>query len=545
MLSGISRTPTPVNEPVRGYAPGSPERASLQKELARQAAEVVEIPCVVGGVDVYTGHTRDVTMPCAHGHVIARVHVAGTAEIERAVRAAEEARAGWAAMPWEARASVLLRAAELLAGPWRDRVNAATMLGQGKTVHQAEIDAACELIDFWRFNTSYYQQILADQPPVSPTGVWNRTDHRPLDGFVFAVTPFNFTSIALNLPTAPALVGNTVIWKPATTSAASCWTLFQLLRAAGLPDGVINLLHGDGPEVGGAVLARPELGGVHFTGSTGVFQYMWRNIGENIARYHQYPRIVGETGGKDFILAHASADPQALAVAIARGGYEYQGQKCSAASRIYVPDTLWPEVAERTVAILSEFKQGDVRDLSNFVAAVIDRRAFEKHEGYLALASSLVAKGEGEVLAGGKAHGDVGWYVEPTLVRVQDPRHRLIEEEIFGPIVTAYVYPEARWAETLRLVDTTSPYALTGAVFSRDRGAIESALVGLRHAAGNFYINDKPTGAVVGQQPFGGGRASGTNDKAGAPQNLLRWISPRTIKETFVPPTTWRYPFQG
>jgi 1-pyrroline-5-carboxylate dehydrogenase len=539
MTTGTSRVPRPVNEPVRAYAPNSGERASLERELLRQAAEVVEIPCVVGGMDVYTGRTRDVTMPCAHGHVIARVHLAGPAEIERAVRAAEAARPAWAAMPWEARAAVILRAADLLAGPWRDRVNAATMLGQAKTVHQAEIDAACELIDFWRFNASYYQSILADQPPENAPGTWNRTDHRPLDGFVFAVTPFNFSSIAANLPTAPALCGNTVVWKPATTSAASCWQLFSLLRAAGMPDGVINLLNGDGAVVGAPILARPELGGVHVTGSTGVFHWMWKTIGENISRYRQYPRIVGETGGKDFILAHASADPQALAVAIVRGGFEYQGQKCSAASRVYVPDSLWPEVAERAAAMMAEMKQGDVRDFSNFVAAVIDERAFTKHQGYLALAQAE------DVVSGGTADGAVGWFVKPTLVRVQDPHHRLMEEEIFGPIVSAYVYPEAEWAETLALVDSTSPYALTGAVFSRDRAPIESALSGLRHAAGNFYINDKPTGAVVGQQPFGGGRASGTNDKAGAPQNLLRWISPRTIKETFVPPLEWRYPFLG
>lgn len=535
----ISRAPAPVNEPVRPYAPQSPERASLERELARQSGEVVEIPCVVGGTDVYTGRTRDVTMPCVHGHVLARVHLAGPSEIDRAVRAAEDARAAWAALPWEARAGVLLRASELLAGPWRDRVNAATMLGQAKTVHQAEIDAACELIDFWRFNVSYYRDILADQPPVDAAGTWNRTDHRPLDGFVFAVTPFNFTSIAANLPTAPALVGNTVLWKPATTSALAVWQLFQLLREAGMPDGVINLLHGDGPDVGGPVLARPELAGIHFTGSTGVFQHMWRTVGENIQRYRQYPRIVGETGGKDFILAHASADPQALAVAIVRGGFEYQGQKCSAASRVYIPDSLWADVSERVVGMMGQMKQGDVRDLSNFVAAVIDERAFTKHEGYLALAR------EEQVLAGGGADASFGWFVEPTFVRVADPRHRLLEEEIFGPVVTAFVYPEGGWSDVLRTVDSTSPYALTGAVFARDRYAVESAMAGLRHAAGNFYINDKPTGAVVGQQPFGGSRASGTNDKAGAPQNLLRWISPRTIKETFVPPTDWRYPFLG
>ncbi|MFZ5479693.1 MAG: L-glutamate gamma-semialdehyde dehydrogenase [Myxococcota bacterium] len=539
MSTGIFRVPPPVNEPVRAYAPGSAERASIQKELERQAAEVVEIPCVIGGRDVYTGNTMDVTMPCDHGHVLARVHLAGPGEVAAAVAAAESARASWAALPWDARAAVFLRAADLLAGPWRDRVNGATMLGQAKTVHQAEIDSACELIDFWRFNSHYYQEIVAQQPIAHSPGVWNRLDHRPLDGFVFAVTPFNFTSIGGNLPTAPALCGNTVIWKAATTSALACWQIFQLLRAAGLPDGVINFVHGRGAEVGDLVLKRRELGGIHFTGSTPVFQGMWRTVGENIARYAQYPRLVGETGGKDFIVAHASADPQALAVAIARGGFEYQGQKCSAASRVYVPDSLWPEVKRRTCEMVAEMKQGDVRDFSNFVAAVIDQRAFRKHEAYLALAR------ENDVCVGGTADGSKGWYVKPTLVRVDDPHHKLMEEEIFGPIVTAYVYPEAKWDDALRLVDTSSPYALTGALFARDRHVIAAASEALRGAAGNFYVNDKPTGAVVGQQPFGGGRASGTNDKAGAPQNLLRWISPRAIKETFAPPTDWRYPFLG
>jgi 1-pyrroline-5-carboxylate dehydrogenase len=538
--AGIFRVPPPVNEPVRTYAPGSPERASLERELVRVASEVVEIPCVVGGREVYTGNTVDVTMPCDHRHVLARVHLAGPAEIAAAVDAAESARAEWAALAWDARAAVFLRAAELLAGPWRDRVNAATMLGQSKTVHQAEIDAACELIDFWKFNAHYYERILHDQPPAHGAGTWNRLDMRPLDGFVFAIAPFNFTSIAMNLPTAPALCGNTTVWKPTITSALACWRLFELLRAAGIPDGVVNLLNGHGADVGDAVLARPELGGVHFTGSTGTFQHIWRTVGANIANYRSWPRLVGETGGKDFILAHPSADPQAVAVAIARGGYEYQGQKCSAASRVYVPRPLWPQVSEATVSMIRQFRQGDVRDFSNFVGAVIDERAFRKHEGYLSLARDTA-----EVLAGGHAHGNKGWFVEPTLARVDDPRHRLMAEEIFGPIVAAYVYPDEEWQQALHLVDTTSPYALTGAVFARERTAIEQATAGLRSAAGNFYINDKPTGAVVGQQPFGGGRASGTNDKAGAPLNLLRWISPRTIKETFVPPVDWRYPFLG
>ena len=536
--SAIASVPPPLNEPVRAYAPGSADRAALQREIARQEQVVLDIPCVVGGKRLYTGVTRDVTMPCDHGHLLARVHLARPQDVEAAVAAAEGARADWAALPWEHRTAVLLRAADGLTTTWRDRVNAATMLGQSKTCHQAEIDAACELIDFWRFNAYYYRNILQDQPPMHGAGTWNRLDHRPLDGFVFAVAPFNFTSIALNLPTAPALVGNTVIWKPSTTSAVACWYLWELLESVGLPPGVINVLWGDGADVGDPVLARPELAGIHFTGSTPTFQHMWRTVGGNIANYRQYPRIVGETGGKDFILVHPSADPQAVAVAITRGGFEFQGQKCSAASRVYLPRALWPEVSARVAAITAEMKQGDVRDFSNFVGAVIDERAFRKHEAYLGLART-----SSEVVVGGTSDGSKGWFVQPTFCRVDDPHHRLMEEEIFGPIVTSYVYED--WADALRLVDTTSPYALTGAVFAQDRSAIDDAMRALRHAAGNFYINDKPTGAVVGQQPFGGSRASGTNDKAGAAMNLQRWISPRSIKETFTPPTDWRYPFLG
>ncbi len=538
--AGTFRPPPPVNEPVRAYAPGSPERASLTREIALQSAQVVEIPCVVGGVEVYTGNTVDVTMPCDHRHVLARVHLAGPSEIARAIDAAETARAAWAALPWDARAAVFLRAAELLTGPWRDRINAATMLGQSKTIHQAEIDAACELIDFWRFNVHYYAGLLAEQPPVSAPGQWNRLDHRPLDGFVFAIAPFNFTSIALNLCTAPALVGNTVVWKPSIPSSLACWKLFELLRQAGLPDGVINVLHGHGADVGDPVLAHPALAGVHFTGSTGVFQHVWRSVGQNIASYRTYPRLVGETGGKDFVLAHPSADPHALAVGIVRGAFEYQGQKCSAASRLYVPASLWPQVSDLVVDMTREMRMGDVRDFSNFIGAVIDERAFRKHSRYLEIARSTA-----RVLTGGSADERIGWFVQPTVVQVDDPRHVLMQEEIFGPIATAFVYEDADWDRVLPLVDGTSPYALTGAVFSRDRAALEQALGALRHAAGNVYVNDKPTGAVVGQQPFGGGRASGTNDKAGSPANLQRWISPRTIKEVFVPPTDWRYPYLG
>ncbi len=540
MNASVAAVPPPLNEPVRAYAPGSPERASIERELHLQAGAVVDVPCVVAGKRIFTGRTRDVCMPCDHGHVLARVHLGGPELAEAAVLAAESARRDWSALSWESRAAVFLRAADLLTGPWRDRVNAATMLGQAKTVHQAEIDSACELIDFWRFNVHFYRQILAEQPPAHSPGTWNRTDHRPLDGFVLAITPFNFTSIAGNLPTAPALVGNTVVWKPAVTSSLSAWKLFELLEAAGLPAGVINFVNGDGADVGPILYGRPELGGVHFTGSTGVFQGIWQSISRDIARYRCYPRLVGETGGKDFIVAHPSANARALAVAIVRGGFEYQGQKCSAASRVYVPRSLWPAVRQQCAEMMAEMKQGDVRDFKNFVAAVIDQRAFKKHDAWLSRLRS-----ETEIVAGGHAHGEKGWFVEPTLCRVDDPRHEVMQTELFGPIVSAFVYEDAEWSKVLGVVDRGSPYALTGAVFSDDRYAVEEALAALRGAAGNFYINDKPTGAVVGQQPFGGGRASGTNDKAGAAVNLMRWISPRSIKETFNPPLDWRYPFLG
>ena len=540
MTTGISRVPRPSNERVLNYAPGSPERAALQVELDRQSSEVLEIPCVIAGERVFTGNTVQVTMPCDHGHVLANVHLAGPEETKAAIEAAEEAREAWAALPWEHRAAVLLRAATLLAGKHRARINAATMLGQAKTCHQAEIDAVCELVDFWRFNATYAEEIYADQPPVSPAGIWNRVDHRPLDGFVFAVTPFNFSSIALNLPTAPALMGNTAVWKPSLTSSLSCWYLWEIMEEAGIPAGVINVVHGHGADVGDIVLADPRLAGVHFTGSTATFQHMWKTIGTNIASYRQYPRIVGETGGKDFILAHPSADIDALSTAILRGAFEFQGQKCSAASRLYIPSNLWEGVKERVIAGLAEMKQGDVRDFSVFVSAVIDERAFRKHEAYLKLAHETA-----EVVAGGTSDGSKGWYIAPTMVRVNEPDHRLMVEEIFGPIVTAWVYEPEQWEEVLHIVDTTSPYALTGAIFACDRHIIDEATEALRYSAGNFYINDKPTGAVVGQQPFGGGRASGTNDKAGSALNLLRWVSQRTLKENFSPDTDWRYPYLG
>jgi 1-pyrroline-5-carboxylate dehydrogenase len=536
---GTYTTPDPINEPVRGYAPGSAERLRLEAEVKRQLGEVPEIPCIVGGKEVFTGRVVEVTNPGDHRHVLAKAHLATPELIQEAIQTALAAQAEWAALPWQDRAAVLIKAAELLAGPWRDRINASTMLGQGKTCQQAEIDSACELIDFMRFNARYAQDIMGQQPGSGP-GMWNRVDHRPLEGFVFAVTPFNFTAIALNLPTAPALMGNVVLWKPATTQLLSGWYGMKLLEEAGFPPGVINFMPGRGAEMGSHVLTHRALAGLHFTGSTATFQHMWTTIGNNIAEYATYPRIVGETGGKDFILAHPSADKQALAVAIARGGFEYQGQKCSAASRIYVPRSIWPEVRDSAVAMIKQMKMGNVTDFTNFLGPVIDQRAFKKHSEYLALAAQT-----GTVLTGGNAHGEDGWFIEPTLVEVSDPHARLMEEEIFGPIVTAYTYEDADWESTIGLVDATSPYALTGAVFANDRYAVNEALSGLRQAAGNFYINDKPTGAVVGQQPFGGARASGTNDKAGSALNLLRWVSPRTIKETQAPAHDWKYPFLG
>jgi 1-pyrroline-5-carboxylate dehydrogenase len=501
------------------------------------AGERVEIPLVVGGREVRTGRTSPAVMPHDHAHVLGEFHHASPAEVEQAVAAAAAAHREWSAWPWEDRAAVFLKAAELLATTWRATLNAATMLNQSKTVFQAEIDAACELIDFWRFNPAYAQDLYSEQP-LSSGGMWNQLEYRALEGFVYAVTPFNFTAIGGNLPTAPALMGNTVVWKPASSAMLGAHYIMKLLEAAGLPPGVINLVGGDAAAISAVALAHRDLAGVHFTGSTGVFNAMWKTIGENMARYRSYPRIVGETGGKDFIVAHASADPEALAVAIARGGFEYQGQKCSAASRIYVPRSLWKEVRDRTAAILGEMRMGDVSDFRNFVGAVIDKKAFDKIGAYI-----QEARGKARVVAGGNVRGEKGYFIEPTLVETDDPGFRLLHEEIFGPVVTAYPYADDRWAETLRLVDETSPYALTGAIFAADRTAVREATSALRHAAGNFYINDKPTGAVVGQQPFGGARASGTNDKAGSKLNLVRWISARTIKETFSPPRDYRYPF--
>jgi 1-pyrroline-5-carboxylate dehydrogenase len=538
-MSGIPNIPIPKNESVLNYAPGSQERAALKAALATVGARRVDIPAVVGGREVRTGVTQDVVSPHCHQRVLARTHQADRTTIEAAVKAAVEAQRDWAHWRFEDRAAVFLRAAELLATTHRQLLNAATMLGQSKTAFQAEIDSACELIDFLRFNVHFAERIYREQPESSP-GVWNRMDHRPLEGFVYAITPFNFTAIGGNLPTAPALMGNAVVWKPAATAMLSNWHFFKLLEEAGLPPGVINFLPGNAIEVSETLLAERQLAGIHFTGSTAVFQSLWRSVAQNLERYAGYPRIVGETGGKDFILAHPSADVDALAVAIVRGGYEYQGQKCSAASRVYLPDTLWPAVRDRVVGMIEDIRVGDVADFRNFMGAVIDRRAFTRLRDHLEAAKRDSGV---KILAGGGTDDSVGFFVQPTLLQVDDPGYRLMCEELFGPVLTAYVYPASRWNETLTLVDQTSPYALTGAVFARDRRALAEADRALRNAAGNYYINDKPTGAVVGQQPFGGARASGTNDKAGSVLNLLRWVSPRSIKETLNPPKDYRYPF--
>jgi 1-pyrroline-5-carboxylate dehydrogenase len=537
---GIFRVPEPHNESVLGYERGSREREELRLRLDELSSERLDIPLVIGGEDVETGDTFEAVMPHNRRHILADVHKGGAPEVDRAIAAAADAWEDWSRTPWEDRAAVFLRAAELLAGPWRQTLNAATMLGQSKTAHQAEIDAACELIDFWRFNVKYMTRIYEEQPISSP-GVWNRLEYRPLEGFVFAVTPFNFTSIAGNLPTSAALMGNTVVWKPASTAAVSAHFLMQLWEEAGLPPGVINLVYGSGAAVGDPALASEHLAGIHFTGSTPVFQGMWKTVGENIARYRNYPRIVGETGGKDFILAHPSADAEALATAILRGSFEYQGQKCSAASRIYAPASLWPRVREQVVAEIGDMKMGDVADFSNFVGAVIDASSFATQKE--AIEEAKASAGTAEVIAGGGYDDSEGWFVQPTVIETSDPDFRTMKEELFGPVVTAFVYDDSRFEDALDLVDNGTTYGLTGAVFARDLDAIETAEDRLRYAAGNFYVNDKPTGAVVGQQPFGGARASGTNDKAGSMWNLIRWVSPRTIKETFVPPRDYRYPF--
>jgi 1-pyrroline-5-carboxylate dehydrogenase len=539
---GIFRVPEPHNEPVLGYEAGSPEREELRRRLDELSGRRIEIPLVIGGEDVQTGDTFEAVMPHKRSHVLADVHKGGAAEVDRAIAAAATAWEDWSRAPWEDRAAVFLRAAELLAGPWRQTLNAATMLGQSKTAHQAEIDAACELIDFWRFNVQYMTRIYEEQPISSP-GVWNRLEYRALEGFVFAVTPFNFTSIAGNLPTSAALMGNTVVWKPASTAALSAHFLMQLLEEAGLPPGVINLVYGSGAAVGDPALASEHLAGIHFTGSTPVFQGMWKTVGDNIARYRNYPRVVGETGGKDFIVAHPSADADAVATAILRGSFEYQGQKCSAASRVFAPASLWPRVRERVTDEIGGMKMGDVADFSNFVGAVIDASSFATQRE--AIEEAKASDGRAQVIAGGNYDDSDGWFVQPTVIETSDPDFRTMKDELFGPVVTAFVYDDSRYEDTLDLVDKGTSYGLTGAVFARDLQAVETARERLRYAAGNFYVNDKPTGAVVGQQPFGGARASGTNDKAGSMWNLIRWVSPRAIKETFVPPRDYRYPFLG
>jgi 1-pyrroline-5-carboxylate dehydrogenase len=511
----------------------------LQVRLAELRAARLDIPLVIGGREVRTGTTKPAVMPHEKEHVLADVHQ-GTAEhVQQAISAAAAAWEDWSRWPWEERAAVLLRAAELLAGPWRDTLLAATMLGQSKTVHQAEIDAAAELVDFFRFNVEFMARIYEEQPISSP-GVWNRMEYRPLEGFVFAVTPFNFTSIAGNLPSSPALLGNVVIWKPASTAMLSGWYLMRLFQEAGFPDGVINLVFGSGAEIGDAALASRDLGGIHFTGSTTVFHGMWKTVGANIEHYRNYPRVVGETGGKDFIVVHPSADVDAVATAIVRGSFEYQGQKCSAASRVYAPANVWPALRERLAEQVSTIKVGDVADFSNFMGAVIDAGSFATQRQAIEEAKTHA---DTAIVTGGGYDDSEGWFVEPTVVETRDPDFRLLRDELFGPVVTTYVYDERRWDDTLDLVDRTTPYGLTGAVFAEDRAAVQEAEEKLRYAAGNFYVNDKPTGAVVGQQPFGGARASGTNDKAGSMWNLIRWVTPRAIKEQFVPPRDYRYPY--
>jgi len=542
MLDAVTVVPEPVNEPVRSYAPGSPERSSLERRLKELAAEAIDLPLTIGGRSrAGGGEPVAVVMPHRHSAVLGYTWNAGPGEVSAAIDAAKQAAPGWRSLPFDERAAVFLKAADLLSGPWRDTINASTMLGQSKTCYQAEIDAACELADFWRFNVAFARQILADQPQSVATN-WNRLDHRPLEGFVLAITPFNFTSIAGNLPTAPALMGCTVVWKPSPTQQFSAHFLMRLLEAAGMPPGVINLVTGDGQAVSEVALTHPDLAGVHFTGSTRTFQHLWRTVGENIAGYRSYPRLVGETGGKDFVIAHPSADPDALRTGLIRGAFEFQGQKCSAASRAYVPRSLWDGLRDELVAQTDALPMGDVTDFTNFMGAVIDRRAFDRLSGVLDRARS---DAQLEVLAGGTADDSEGFFVRPTILLGSDPTHEIFTTEYFGPVLGVFVFDDGDYDDVVRQAADAAPYALTGAVFAQDRAAIVAAQQALRFSAGNFYVNDKPTGAVVGQQPFGGARASGTNDKAGSMLNLLRWTSPRAIKENFLPPTDWRYPHMG
>jgi 1-pyrroline-5-carboxylate dehydrogenase len=538
MNFGDFHYPLPANEPIYSYAPGSPERARLKEVLAELKSEVIDVPMYIGGKEVRTGKTVEMRPPHERAHLLGHFHAGDRTHVETAIEAALGAREAWSNLSWENRANIFLRAADLIATKYRPYMNGTTMLGQSKNVFQAEIDSACEIIDFLRFNVHYLSEIYAEQP-ISGPGVHNRLEFRPLEGFVLAVTPFNFTAIAGNLPTSAAMCGNVVVWKPANTQVYSAQMIMKVLKEAGLPDGVINLVYVDGPTVGDVCFNHRDFAGVHFTGSTGVFNNMWKTIGANMSNYRTYPRIVGETGGKDFVVAHRSADPVAVATALVRGAFEYQGQKCSAASRCYIPSNIAEAVKAEVVRMLAEIKVGPVDDFSNFVNAVIDEKSFDSIAAYIDQ-----AKRDGQTfVAGGGYDKSKGYFVEPTVIEVTDPKYRTMCEEIFGPVLTMYVYPVQEWSETLKLVDETSPYALTGAVISQDRYSIEEAVKALRNAAGNFYINDKPTGAIVGQQPFGGARASGTNDKAGSSLNLYRWLSARTIKETFVPPTDYRYPF--
>ncbi|WP_448519894.1 L-glutamate gamma-semialdehyde dehydrogenase [Rhodoflexus sp.] len=541
MSFGIFQVPPPANEPVKSYAPGSPEKQALKAAIADMRSRTVDIPMYIGGEKIYTQTKHRLAPPHDHQHTLGHFSVGDKGHVEHAINAALGAKEAWAAMPWEHRAAIFLKAADLIAGPYRAKLNAATMLGQSKNAFQAEIDSACEIIDFLRFNVYFMQEIYRQQTASAP-GIWNRLEHRPLEGFIFAVTPFNFTAIAGNLPTAPAMMGNTVVWKPAFTQVYSANVLMEIFREAGVPDGVINLIYVDGPEAGEVVFKHPDFAGLHFTGSTGVFRHLWQTIGNNLPVYKSYPRIVGETGGKDFVVAHKSADAKALATALVRGAFEYQGQKCSAASRAYIPTNLWEEVKQYMIADLESMRMGGTEDFRNFINAVIDEKAFDKIAGYIEQAKQDAGV---ELVWGGNCDKSVGYFIQPTVLKVEDNQYRTMVEEIFGPVLTVYVYQSERFEEVLELTDQTSPYALTGAIFAQDRYAIELASRKLQNAAGNFYINDKPTGAVVGQQPFGGARASGTNDKAGAIYNLLRWVSTRTIKETFVPPTDYRYPFMA
>ncbi|UJP65335.1 L-glutamate gamma-semialdehyde dehydrogenase [Mongoliitalea daihaiensis] len=542
MLKGFFNVPTPHNEPVKNYAPGSPERKELQAMLQTLRSQQIDVPMYIGSEEVRTGKTRTMSPPHDHQHILGQFHEGDASHVEQAINAALGAKYAWENMEWEQRAAIFLKAADLLAGPYRAKLNAATMLGQSKNAYQAEIDSACEFIDFLRFNVKYMTEIYAQQPPVSGNGVWNRLEQRPLEGFVFALTPFNFTAIAGNLPTSAAMMGNTIVWKPAYTQIYSAHVLMQIFKEAGVPDGVINLVYVDGPTAGDVIFNHPDFAGIHFTGSTGVFQHVWKTIGTNIYKYKSYPRIVGETGGKDFVIAHKSSHAKAVAVALSRGAFEFQGQKCSAASRAYIPSNIWEDVKTYLLEDLASMKMGGTEDFTNFINAVIDEKSFDKIAKYI---DNAKAAPEVEIIAGGTYDKSKGYFIAPTVIVTKDPMYVTMQEEIFGPVLTIYVYHSEHFEEALELVDQTSPYALTGAVFAQDRYALELATKKLKNAAGNFYINDKPTGAVVGQQPFGGARASGTNDKAGSMINLLRWVSPRTIKETFVPPVDYRYPFLG